>query len=184
MPRRAHALIPVFVLAAALAVAPADAQSGRKQRSTGGAAIDAATQPLSDLNLRKSEIPPLLIRAQASPYNLTGVTGCDEVRTEIAALERLLGPDADSNEDDSSTVNSALQAGGNVLGGFIPFRGLVRQISGASARQAQWQSAIYAGVARRSYLKGYGKALNCATAREHAVETSAQLLGLENKPKP
>lgn len=172
----------IALLAALSFGSPAQAQNGARRGSVGDNAVNAATQPLSDLNLRKTAIPPLLLRAQARPYDLLDIRDCDAVRAEIAGLERLLGPDADARPESESGVNAALKAGGDVLGSVIPFRGLVRQLSGASEHQARWRSAIYAGVARRSYLKGYGKALNCETAREAALRSAEEVLGIADKP--
>ena len=157
---------------------PAFAQSGEKKDSVGEDAVDAVTQPLSDFNLRSKEIPLILQIAQAAPYDLETIEDCSALNTEIGRLEEVLGPDADAPADKEGLVNKGLQLGGNVLGGFIPFRGLIRQISGANAERAKWESAIYAGVARRSFLKGYAKGLKCATPEEAAVQSAEEILGL------
>ncbi|MEE4199940.1 hypothetical protein [Erythrobacter sp.] len=168
------------VLLCALAAAtPVYAQSGEREGSTGANAVDAVTQPLTDLNLRNREIPPILLSAQAAPYALDNTQDCAALRGAIARLEDVLGPDADTPEQDRSLVNSALDAGGDVLGGMIPFRGLVRRISGARAAEARWEAAIYGGVARRSFLKGYLSAKSCPTAEEVSVRSARDVLGLE-----
>lgn len=141
-------------------------------------AVDAATQPLADLNLRKKEIPLILQIAQTAPYDFASMDGCPALNREITRLEEVLGPDADAPADKDGLVNKGLQLGGNVLSGFIPFRGLIRQISGANAERAKWETAIYSGVARRSFLKGYAKGLGCANAEETAVQSAEEVLGL------
>lgn len=156
--------------------APALAQQGAKAGSAGAQAVDAITSPLSVLNLRSRDIPDVLLRAQSQPYNLTSVPDCETLRSEIARLERVLGPDADAEADKAGLLSKGLKVGGNMLSGMIPFGGLVRQFSGANARRAEWKSAVYAGVARRSYLKGYGKGLACVTATEQAVQTAEDVL--------
>jgi hypothetical protein len=158
--------------------APALAQQGAKRGSTAAQAVDAITSPLSDLNLRGKAIPAVLLRAQTQPYDLSSVPDCEAVRSEIARLERVLGPDADTPADGAGVVGSGLKAGGNMLSGMIPFGGLVRQFSGANARRTEWKSAVYAGVARRSYLKGYGKGLACVTVQEQAVQSAKDVLGM------
>lgn len=159
--------------------APAAAQNGEKQDSVGEDVLDAVTQPLSDLNLRSRDIPLLLLRAQDAPYDLEGLSECEGLRKEVGALDEVLGPDADAPATEESLVNKGLKAGGNVLGGLIPFRGLVRQLSGAKAEQARWRAAIYAGVARRSYLKGYMQGRDCKTGEEVSVDSARDVLGLE-----
>lgn len=81
-------------------------------------------------------------------------------------------------------VNRGLKAGGNILGDLIPFRGIVRQVSGAEAEQARWEAAIYAGVARRSYLKGVLEGRDCPDARELAIDNARALLGLPEQDSP
>ena len=46
-------------------------------------------------------------------------------------------------------------------GGAIPFRGVVRKLSGAESHDRLVQSAIIAGNVRRAYLKGLGEARGC-----------------------
>lgn len=173
-------LTPLFPIAALLALAatPAWAQPGEKGDSVGQDAVDAVSQPLSDLNLRSRDIPPVLLQAQAAPYALGAVSDCAAVRREIAALEEVLGPDADAAPEEDGVLNKGLKVGGSLLGGLIPFRGVVRQISGAAAEENRWEAAIYGGVARRSFLKGYGKGLGCLTGDEEALRSAAEVLGM------
>jgi hypothetical protein len=62
--------------------------------------------------------------------------------------------------------------GGSLLGGLIPFRGVIRQLTGANAEREKMERAIYAGLARRSFLKGYAQGIGCAPAEETAEETA------------
>ena len=48
-----------------------------------------------------------------------------------------------------------------MVGSFIPFRGLIREISGANEQERKLQLAIYAGSTRRSFLKGVGYQRGC-----------------------
>ena len=48
-----------------------------------------------------------------------------------------------------------------VVGSFIPFEGVIREISGANGHDRRLQSAIAAGSARRSFRKGTGQARGC-----------------------
>ncbi len=147
-------------------VSPAYAQNGERQRTVAGAASDAVTQPLEDLNLKSRKIPAVLRLAQHAPYVIEGLQQCPTLQIAIQELELVLGPDADEVADKSGVARTALDAGGNFLGGFIPFRGVVRTLSGANKKRADMLAAIYAGVARRSYLKGYSAAKACPKAGE------------------
>lgn len=160
---------------------PAAAQSGMQQDSMGKDAVDAVTQPLSDLNIRNRDIPQVMLDAQSAPYDLTGMEECSALRVEVAELNSVLGPDADEPEERAGLVNRGLRAGGNILGGMIPFRGLVRQISGAKAVQKRWEAAVYAGVARRSFLKDYMAGKSCETADEASIRSARDVLGLSPK---
>ncbi|GMN14975.1 hypothetical protein [Altererythrobacter sp. MTPC7] len=162
----------------AFSAAPTLGQSGERQDSVGEDAVDAVTQPLSDLNLRNREIPLILRLAQEEPYNLSEVEGCDALRTEVARLNEVLGPDANEPAKRAGLVNRGLRAGGDVLGGMIPFRGIVRRVSGARAEQKRWEAAIYAGVARRSFLKGYMAGQGCESAEEASVRSARDILGM------
>jgi hypothetical protein len=71
----------------------------------------------------------------------------------------VLGPDLDK-----SSSSHGLSVGGaakGVVGSLIPFEGLIREVSAAAEEQRAMQSAVAAGIARRSFLKGYGQAKGC-----------------------
>ena len=58
------------------------------------------------------------------------------------------------------------KAGGTALvDSIIPFRGLVREVSGAASSERRVQIATYAGVARRGFLHGMYRARGCRTGR-------------------
>lgn len=175
--KRGSILLALAVFAFAYA-SPGAAQSGEKRDNVGTDAVEAVTQPLSDLNLRSKEIPLVLQLAEAEPHDLASVQGCPAINTEIARLEEVLGPDADAPAKADGLVNKGLKLGGNVLGGFIPFRGLIRQLSGANAERARWESAIYSGVARRSFLKGYAEGMGCPDQLDTAVQSAEEVLGM------
>lgn len=158
---------------------PAAAQNGEKQDSVGEDAIDAVTQPLSDLNLRSRDIPAILLRAENAPYDLANIDGCAALREEVALLEEVLGPDADAPEQETALINRGLNLGGDVLGGMVPFRGLVRRVSGARAEEKRREKAIYAGVARRSFLKGVMAGRECETREQASLRSAHEVLGLE-----
>src|SRR2546427_12099028 len=57
---------------------------------------DAATTPLSDLNLVPASIPAVLIDAQKRPYVAAADQSCTALAVEVCALDEVLGPDLDA----------------------------------------------------------------------------------------
>jgi hypothetical protein len=126
------------------------------------------TSPLDDLNLRRIDIPEILVKATADPYDLTGLRNCGAVAAEVRRLDAVLGPDRDVRQtpENRSGVQKAgaaavgaARVGAEVL---IPYRGIARRVSGAAKHQAEVQEAVGAGAVRRGYLKGLGMRMNCA----------------------
>ncbi|NNC72780.1 MAG: hypothetical protein HKN78_07870 [Sphingomonadaceae bacterium] len=158
-----------IVLTAALALVPfvpaygqdSDAGSGQ---NAGDAARDVIMTPARDLNLEGEDIPPALANLR-SPYEPLSSRDCSTIRAHVAELDAALGPDEDvpRPEDDDDTVERVGEVASSIVGGLIlPFRGIVRQISGARDRERAVLAAQIRGVARRSYLKGLGQALGCS----------------------
>jgi hypothetical protein len=123
-------------------------------------AVDVAATPLTDLNIRKGEIPALLLTAQERPYDLTALNRCSSLVANVANLDRILGEDIDITDPDGST--SAGKLAQSALRAFIPFGGLIREVSGANSQDRKLQLAIRAGMVRRSFLKGVGLQRGCA----------------------
>ena len=147
-------------------------------------AKDVASTPMTDLGLKKGEIPKLLLDAQERPYELDSGTSCTKLMDEVEALDALLGHDADID----AAANRGLQAGRvaqSVVGAFIPFRGVIREVSGASAQDRKLRSAINAGNARRGFLKGMGLTRGCAyPARPASAKDAARILAEEAAADP
>jgi hypothetical protein len=137
-------------------------------------ATNAATTPLSDLNLVKAEIPVPLQEAQKHLYLSPESAGCEAVLSEIHALDEVLGPDLDAPPSD--TRPSLLERGSDLaedhaIGalqstaeGLVPFRGWVRKLSGAERHARHVAAAITAGSIRRAFLKGVGVSRGCSWA--------------------
>lgn len=127
----------------------------------------AVTAPLSDLNLVRAEIPPVLIAALKSPYGLPADRSCAALATDVQALDAVLGADLDTPP--SATNPSLIERGGDAAvgalrhttEGIVPFRGWVRKLSGAEKYSREVAAAIAAGTVRRAYLKGLGLAGGC-----------------------
>lgn len=123
-------------------------------------AMDVAATPVTDLNLRKDEIPQLLIDAQSKPYDLGGLGKCGQLAARIGEFDAILGDDIDLPQTPAQRV-SAGRIGQYVVGSFIPFRGLIREVSGAADQQRRLNAAISAGLMRRAFLKGVGQQRGC-----------------------
>lgn len=160
MPKLIAAALPVLALLAppVFAAQPgkADAPVTDKDVSAG----DVVATPATDLNLKKDEIPPLLLAAQQRPYVLRGLDTCRLLAAAIGELDAVLGDDLDVPQEGGRRVMPGRVAQ-SVVGSFIPFRGLIREISGANAHDRALQQAVIAGVARRSFLKGIGQGKGC-----------------------
>lgn len=115
---------------------------------------EAATQPLRDLNLLRRKVPQPLQDAKDSPYRLADAQACSALRSQIAELDTALGPDVDSVAKAKPGMVKALAADALSHAVKIPFRGVVRKISGAERRDRERRDALMAGMARRAFLKG------------------------------
>ena len=132
--------------------------------------LDAARTPMTDLNLSRTEIPALLAEAQQRPYSLQGLSSCDQLKRAVGELDGVLGPDMDLPQAERARLS-----GGRIaqwaVGRFIPFRGLIREISGANKQQREVEEAIQSGLVRRAFLKGVGAAKRCPYPASPATET-------------
>lgn len=144
------------------------AQAGPPEpSSTRDRAARIATQPARDLGLQRTTIPPVLDRASANPYSLTGLGTCASLLGAIVELNEALGPDLDAPPAPAQTSRrqQVAEAGGRAaVESVIPFRGLVREVSGSAAAERRLRAAIDAGLARRGFLRGLASARNCRSA--------------------
>ncbi len=173
-------LIALFLIPACATGTASQDNNGSISRDVGAVASGAATQtrdgfagaasaPLEDLNLRRREIPQLLAGLQSPSGPPTEMT-CAGIAMDIAELDAVLGSYWDSGKPDERLTtevladeasNAALDAVRSVSTGWIPFRGLVRQATGAESHEKKYNQAFKIGAQRRAYLKGYGQALSC-----------------------
>lgn len=123
-------------------------------------AEDVAMTPIKDLNLAKDEIPSVLLAAAAAPYASTGIRTCAQISEAIAPLDAALGPDMDIADSENDRI-SAGSVAKSVVASFVPFRGILRELTGAAEHQRDFQAAIYAGSVRRGFLKGMGQQKGC-----------------------
>jgi len=131
---------------------------------------DAIGEPFRDSGWTRENPPEVLIRAADAPYGLPTDLECSALLNEISALDLVLGPDLDAtdeHEDESDLDGSALLSG--AIGGIVglPYRSIVRRISGAAGRERVLRAAIFAGMVRRAFLKGLAHSA-CAPAAADA----------------
>ena len=177
-------------LALAIFLAPAAVQaqratSGEKSRTTDKVVTGTVTQPLSDVNLKRREIPLELVAIRDNPYALEGLRTCNAIIAAVVRLNAVLGPDLDEiivNDGPRKRREGAIKMAGSVITGLIPFRSLIREVSGANKADVEFDAAIYAGVVRRGFLKGYGQQRRCLppgrplTSIEQAQRAASQII--------
>ena len=127
----------------------------------------AAKAPFRDLNVIRTQVPDILLQALADPYARPAGKRCQDLVALIEPLNHALGADIDvpPTEEERSMMErarpTALGAAAGLASEAIPFRGVVRQVSGAAKHDEYVQAAIVAGFSRRAYLKGLGEARGC-----------------------
>jgi len=156
------------IFAFALLLAPVAAFAGQdkpqtpaKDKDTLDKAGDVVTQPVRDVGIEKTKIDPMLLQIAKQPYAPAG--SCSAITAELTKLNGALGPDfgADSKANEDKAEKLALAGGDALIGSLIPFRGLVREVSGAAPAERRKAAAISAGTARRGYLRGIAVSRKC-----------------------
>ena len=183
MTLRLSAKLAAAALAVAMA-APALAQDDppRNVRDSDPDAKDVVMTPVDDLNLDGDEIPEVLDEARMDPYASEKLAACEDITREISRLDAVLGPDYDLDPEERSRITAG-DIGKTVVKSFIPFRGLLREVTGAADEERDLRDAIVAGGTRRGYLKGLGEARGCAYPARPAmvtveVDESAEVIDL------
>jgi len=154
--------------------APADAntvaneaaptESGRL-KSVGQSAGRIASQPAKDVGVARTTIPPVLIAASENPYSVKGIRTCRDISAAFHALTDVIGPDfkAGDTKKENRAGKLAEAGGQTVVNSLIPFRGLVREVTGAAPAQRRLNRAFDAGYARRGFLRGIHQTRKCKT---------------------
>ncbi|RJF93676.1 hypothetical protein [Sphingomonas cavernae] len=153
-------LLPLGIAALAL---PAAAQTPpSKPQTAEDAAKSIVTDPLEDTNIQGKKIPAALSRIGDNPYSRSGTQSCQAIASAVTELDGALGPDFDEPPASGpSTDAKAISTAKDVAFGFIPGRGLIREVSGANKAEQRYNHAVYAGLARRAFLKGMGAQRGC-----------------------
>jgi hypothetical protein len=143
-----------------------------------GAALAAPVKPgqQQGLGLTGAKVPDELKKIAADPYAAPG--DCDQINREVAELDRILGPDRDSAEPPkSSTVGTTVAP---LVRSFIPYRNVVRFVTGANRKDDELTQAALVGWERRGFLKGLQK--HCNAPDEAAFVTGAPAADLAPQP--
>ncbi len=147
-----------------VAGAPAGAQDAEKKPDkTLDKAGDIAAQPVRDVGIDRKKIPQVLQDAVEAPYRLPASRGCRAITAELATLNAVLGPDfgTGTSENENKFGKIAAAGGEMLVNSLIPFRGLVREISGAASADRRYAAAVSAGFARRGFLRGMAQTKRC-----------------------
>jgi hypothetical protein len=131
---------------------------------------NAISAPLEDLNIKRTPIPPVLVRSETNPYAIGGMDHCEAIAAEVGSLDDALGPDADIPPPDTTDTQRHADKGAQMTLGLVhsaaesalPFHSWVRQLSGAERHRRDVVDAIKAGEQRRGFLKALGMSMNCA----------------------
>jgi len=147
---------------------PANAQAPQEEgriQSVGKSAGRIASQPARDVGVAKTDIPAPLQKAWDAPYSLKGIRTCRDLSKAFHELTDVMGPDFKSGEvKKENKAGKLAEAGGKtIVNSIIPFRGLVREVTGAAPAQRRLERAIDAGYARRGFLRGVHQARGCKT---------------------
>lgn len=151
--------------------APAASQPSHRRNG----AADIVTQPARDVGVSKRDIPPALAAAAKDPYSLEGVRTCRQLARAVDELNEILGPDFQPGAKyQENRMAKLAQAGGKtVINSIIPFRSLVREVSGAAPADRRMRAALDAGFARRGYLRGVHATRRCKPALTQQVAAVA-----------
>lgn len=141
----------------------------RPKPGLGGAGPEAATRPQNrsdamvsgdggGLGISGPKTPAALQGIVAAPYALPSGPDCAVMAREIAALDKILGPDVDAVAASRDATGDAV---GSAMRGVIPYRWVMRLMTQAGRRARDLRLAVLAGTARRAYLKGVRLGLAC-----------------------
>jgi hypothetical protein len=128
-------------------------------------AVDIGSQPARDVGMSKREIPPILEKALADPYSLKGLKTCVQLSGEVRKLSEVLGADyAVGGAYTENRAGKLAEAGGKtIINSIIPFRSLVREMTGAAPADRHMNAVVDAGLARRGFLRGVHYKQGCKT---------------------
>jgi hypothetical protein len=138
--------------------APAPRPGPRPDRRPAG--NHRRTSGTDDLGVAGREPPALLQFIGLHAYALDADATCQTIADGIAQIDSVLGPDIDL-EAESNRRSMPGRYAMNAVRGAIPYRWVLRLMTGADKRDRAYQAAVLTGVARRAFLKGVRKERSC-----------------------
>lgn len=128
-------------------------------------AMDIGSQPARDVGASRREIPPILEKALDDPYSLKGLKTCVQLAGEVRKLNEVLGADYGvGGVYSENRAGKLAEAGGKtIINSIIPFRSLVREMTGAAPADRHMNAVVDAGLARRGFLRGVHYKQSCKT---------------------
>lgn len=130
---------------------------------------NAAMSPLEDVNLKRDQIPEFL-KTIKNPYKVDAEISCEEIAGQVQRLDGLLGRDWDIPPPDKKALRDQAADGASTAfldtvsssaSGLIPYRGIVRTVTGANSHASKVRKAYERGSHRRTFLKGMGLIKSC-----------------------
>lgn len=153
---------------------PAQGEQDKPRDETLDKAGRIASQPARDVGIAKTEIPPILQKSTEAPYAMPASRTCKGLNAAMAELTEALGPDfSTGKENNENRTGKIMEAGGRaIVNSLIPFRGLVREVTGAAPAERRLQAAISTGLARRGFLRGMATTKGCKITGGSAAAVS------------
>lgn len=130
---------------------------------------EAALSPLEDVNLKRAKIPEKFKQIR-NPYLVAVESSCEKIAEDVLELDALLGRDWDIPPPDKKGLSDRAADGASTAfldtiasgaSGLIPYRGIVRTVTGANSHATKVRKAYERGSHRRTFLKGIGLAKGC-----------------------
>jgi hypothetical protein len=147
-------------IAGLLVCAALGACATERTPASGQGMSGAVQQPLRDLSVIREVAPEPLKQAVTAPYSTDSLGDCAAIAVELEKLNQALGPDVDTLGQKQGQAEGL--AADMIRGTLsLPFRGVVRTITGAQQREAELRAAVTAGMVRRGFVKGRASAMGC-----------------------
>ena len=175
-----YIVLSLALLSAACASTPppaAESETDQSQSATDRAIEksqsgfgEAALSPLEDVNLKRAKIPDEF-KDIKNPYLVDVETSCEIIAKEVITLDALLGRDWDIPPPDKEGLSNRAADGASTAfldtvasgaSGLIPYRGIVRTVTGANSHATKVRKAYERGSHRRTFLKGIGLVKGCS----------------------
>lgn len=122
--------------------------------------------PLHDFNMVRKDIPMVLQQSLENPFKLEPPQEwtCDNSAARLDELDNVLGPDNQApdkglSKEVSKFVRNQIS---DFATGWLPFRGMVRRVTGSAAHDEKVAASWRAGERQRAYLYGWREARECA----------------------